>query len=308
MQTHASSFVAGLKFQHRLMDLCVHQHLITKHTTMTNNEILNANLLDIVFENRNKDYGAYALRKGYNTRMLAALGAGLSVILLFILASAANKKENISKPVVNTKEGIVIRTIEMPKEKIKEPEKPKEVVKQKPVQKVATIKYTTPVIKKDPDVKNMMVATKELDGKEISDKTSDGKVADNIVVLDKKPVEDPGTGTITTSGPSQPDFVAEEKDPQFPGGQEALKQFLARNLGSPGDLEEGEKKVVKVKFKVEKDGSVTALEIVSSGGNDFDREVVRVCKKMPRWIPAVQNGINVPVSYVLPVTFIGTEE
>ncbi len=275
---------------------------------MTNNEILNANLLDIVFENRNKDYGAYALRKGYNTRMLAALGAGLSVILLFILASAANKKENISKPVVNTKEGIVIRTIEMPKEKIKEPEKPKEVVKQKPVQKVATIKYTTPVIKKDPDVKNMMVATKELDGKEISDKTSDGKVADNIVVLDKKPVEDPGTGTITTSGPSQPDFVAEEKDPQFPGGQEALKQFLARYLGSPGDLEEGEKKVVKVKFKVEKDGTVTALEIVSSGGNDFDREVVRVCKKMPRWIPAVQNGINVPVSYVLPVTFIGTEE
>ena len=275
---------------------------------MTNSEILKANLLDIVFENRNKDYGAYALRKGYNTRMLAALGAGLSVILLFILASAANKKENISKPVVNTKEGIVIRTIEMPKEKIKEPEKPKEVVKQKPVQKVATIKYTTPVIKKDPDVKNMMVATKELDGKEISDKTSDGKVADNIVVLDKKPVEDPGTGTITTSGPSQPDFVAEEKDPQFPGGQEALKQFLASNLGSPGDLEEGEKKVVKVKFKVEKDGSVTALEIVSSGGNDFDREVVRVCKKMPRWIPAVQNGINVPVSYVLPVTFIGTEE
>ena len=177
-----------------------------------------------------------------------------------------------------------------------------------PVFKILAEVGTVEESKKDPDVKNMMVATKELDGKEISDKTSDGKVADNIVVLDKKPVEDPGTGTITTSGPSQPDFVAEEKDPQFPGGQEALKQFLARNLGSPGDLEEGEKKVVKVKFKVEKDGSVTALEIVSSGGNDFDREVVRVCKKMPRWIPAVQNGINVPVSYVLPVTFIGTEE
>ncbi|MEI2737177.1 MAG: TonB family protein, partial [Chitinophagaceae bacterium] len=237
-----------------------------------------------------------------------ALGAGLSVILLFIVVSAANKNDKNSKPVINTKEGIVIRTIEMPKEKIKEPEKPKEVVKQKPVKKVATVKYTTPVIKKDPEVKNMMVATKELDGKEISDKTSDGKAADNIVVLDKKPADEPGTGIVTTSGPSQPDFVAEEMDPRFPGGQEALKQFLARNLGSPGDLEQGEKKVVQVKFKVEKDGSVTSFEIISSGGSDFDREVVRVCKKMPRWIPAVQNGINVPVSYVLPVTFIGTEE
>lgn len=161
---------------------------------MTNSEILKANLLDIVFENRNKDYGAYALRKGYNTRMLAALGAGLSVILLFIVVSAANKNDKNSKPVINTKEGIVIRTIEMPKEKIKEPEKPKEVVKQKPVKKVATVKYTTPVIKKDPEVKNMMVATKELDGKEISDKTSDGKAADNIVVLDKNRPMNPAQG------------------------------------------------------------------------------------------------------------------
>jgi periplasmic protein TonB len=65
---------------------------------------------------------------------------------------------------------------------------------------------------------------------------------------------------------------------------------------------------VQIKVKVDKDGAVNTFEIVTSGGSEFDREVVRVCKKMPRWTPAVQNGINVPVNYVLPVTFIGTEE
>ena len=69
-----------------------------------------------------------------------------------------------------------------------------------------------------------------------------------------------------------------------------------------------QQKVVQIKFKVDKDGSVTTFEIVTSGGNEFDKEVVRVCKKMPRWTPAMQNGINIPVSYVLPVTFIGVEE
>jgi periplasmic protein TonB len=126
-------------------------------------------------------------------------------------------------------------------------------------------------------------------------------------VIVKKPEDDPGTGT-TTTGPSQPVFVADERDPEFPGGKDALKQFLSRNLTTPGDLEDGEKKVVKIQFKVDKDGSVTTFEIVTSGGSEFDREVVRVCKKMPRWTPAIQNGINVPVSYVLPVTFIGVEE
>lgn len=280
---------------------------------MKNSEILKANLLDIIFENRNKDYGAYSLRKNYSNRLLIALGAGLSFTLLVVFMLTNSKSKSNYKPVITPKEGIVIRTIEMPKEKMKEPVKPKEIAKQKlapkPVQKIATVNYTTPPkIKKDTEVKNAMVATKELEGKEISDRTMDGKEADGKVVLDKEPVKDTGTGTATTTGPSQPDFIAEERDPQFPGGQDALKKFMARNLGTPDDLENGERKVVQIKFKVDKDGSVTTFEIVTSGGSEFDQEVLRVCKKMPRWIPAIQNGINVPVQYVLPVTFIGREE
>lgn len=274
---------------------------------MTSNEILKANLLDIIFENRNRDYGAYDLRKGYNKRLLISLATGLSVILLFIVISGSGKSKNNRAPVINVKEGIVIKTIIMPKEKIVLLEKPKEVVKKKAVVKTATVNYTSPPkIEKDDVVKNAMVAVKELDGKDISDKTMDGKEATDKVDLDKKVVE--VTGNTLTAGPSQPEFVVDERAPAFPGGQDALRQFLGRNLKTPADLENGEKKIVQIRFKVDKDGSVTGFEILTSGGSEFDKEVIRVCKKMPRWVPALQNGINVPVNFVLPVTFIGVEE
>jgi len=276
---------------------------------MTNIEILRADLLDIIFENRNKGYGAYALRKSYNSRLVVALGAGLVFALLFVFISATGKTANSKVPVATPREGIVIKTIVMPKEKIIELTKPVENKKQKTIKKAATVNYTAPPkIEKDNAVKNAMVAVTELNKKEISDKTTDGEEADKIAIPEKNTSEDPGMGTPAATGPSQPTFTADERDPEFPGGQAALKQFLSRNLGSPGDLKEGEKKVVQIKFLVDKDGSVTGFEIIASGGSDFDREVVRVCRKMPRWTPALQNGINVPVSYVLPVTFIGAEE
>ena len=288
------------------MDFEADQHLITKHITMTNKEILQANILDIIFENRNKDYGAYALRKGYNARMLTALGAGMSVILLLVITSMMNRNYVSSVPVKINKEELVIRAIEMPKEKVKEPEQPEEVVRQKRVApKVAEVKFTTPpeivAIVKDP-----IAAVEELNGKTISNQNIAGVPDANIVKEIVRPVEN-GNG----AGPSLPrenDFVIQERDPEFPGGAEAMKKFLARYLSTPEELEAGEKKVVKIRFKVDKDGSVNTFEIVTSGGNNFDSEVVRVCKKMPKWTPAIQNGINVPVSYVLPVTFIGVEE
>ena len=146
-----------------------------------------------------------------------------------------------------------------------------------------------------------------MSNKVISDKTQIGKIDDGIPREKEKPVET-GNGNTTVITQTQPDFHANEREPEFPGGSEGLKRFLAKNLTTPSDLEDGEKKTVHIRFKVDKDGSVNTFEIITSGGNEFDNEVVRVCKKMPRWIPALQNGINVPVSYVLPVTFIGVEQ
>lgn len=276
---------------------------------MKNSEILNSHLLDIVFEHRNKAYGAYAIRKGYNKRLLLSLGAGLSVIFLLILLASSGKPKSKNSAVIDTKEGIVIRTIEMPEEKIPEPVQPKAAVKKMPLPKIAAVKYTTPpLIKKDNEVKEAMIAVTELEGKEISNATTEGTEADNTVVMEEQPVETHGNGTEQPAGPSQSLFEIDERDPEFPGGPEGLKKFMARYLATPESLAAGEKKVVQVRFIVDKDGSVTGLEIADSGGTEFDREVMRVVKKMPRWIPALQNGIHISVNYMLPVTFIGTEE
>jgi len=272
---------------------------------MTNKEILQSSLLDIIFEKRNKEYGAYALRKGYNARLLTALGTGMSVILFFVFINMLKSNSNSVIVTPDDNEGMIIKQIELPKDKPAEPEKPKEAVQQKPVEKVASIKYISN-IKIEKEVKTNMAAIDDINGKAIDDKNSDGKKQDGTVI-NNEPVTDPGPTSIAPAEPRQPEFIVQERDPEFPGGAEALKKFLAKNLYTPGELEAGELKTVRIKFKVDKDGSVNAFEIVLSGGNEFDHEVVRVCKKMPKWIPALQNGVNVPVSYVLPVTFIGAE-
>src|SRR5687768_11150975 len=106
------------------MELKPCQHLIIKLTTMTNKEILKADMLDIIFEKRNKEYGAYALRRGYDKRLLAALGAGLLVIFFFILMTAMNKTEE-KAPAKIVIQKVEITNIAIKKEKKKEPRKKK---------------------------------------------------------------------------------------------------------------------------------------------------------------------------------------
>lgn len=276
---------------------------------MTNNEILQANLLDIIFDNRNKEYGAYALRRGYNHRLLISVGAGLSVILLFILANALNPKQEIIGKTNADKDGVTVKQYIIPEVKKKEPEKPKEQPKPKPVQQKAV-----PVAKIE--FKNLKI---------IQDNLADKKpVATKDDFINKQPdvVSAPGdkykgivqnipviiTGTGTGNDKPQENFIPISSDPEYPGGAEALSKFFSQNLVTPGDLGAGEKKMVKVRFKVDKDGTVTGFAIEQTGGTQFDNEVIRVCKKMRRWKPAMQNGNAVMISYLLPVTFVGLDQ
>ncbi len=279
---------------------------------MTNKEILQADLLDIIFERRNKDYGAYALRKYYNKRMLTAVGSAMSLILLFFMINGFSHNNN-NNGIVNytqdDKSHVVITEVVFQKDKPQEPLKPKEPVKSKPVEKMAQQKVTSTIrIRPDDLVKNTMVDVKSLDDRKVADVSGEGKKDDGIPKETGKPgISNAGDAGINTEAQG-PEFKPMETDPEFPGGPEALKRFLAKNLNTPGELEAGEKKMVQIRFNVDKDGIVSTLEILASGGSEFDNEVERVCKKMPHWIPAIQNGVNVPVSYVLPVTFIGVEQ
>ena len=278
---------------------------------MTNNELLHASLLDIVFDNRNKEYGAYALRKEYNQRMLASLGIGISLILFVVLMNALNNNGSFHPVNQPTSNEVIVSLVEIPEETIDKPKPPAampavEPVQPKPAEPVAAVEFPPIAIVPDNEADREPVATRaDMIDKQIAKANADGKDYTGEVLLQKAVVSSAGQDkeVIPASHPIIPN-----SNPEFPGGQEALLKFLSRHLDTPGELESGEKKMVRARFKVDVDGSVSLVEIVQTGGSLFDKEVIRVCKKMPRWKPAIQNGEAVPTSYVLPVTFIGVDQ
>ena len=266
---------------------------------MTNNEILQADMLDILFEHRNKNYGAYALRRNYNSRIGLALGIALSLVLIAVLSSFINNKNNRSRSTTHSADSVIIHKYEIPKESEIKPEQKTEKVKTvKSVNKIEIVPDNTkPDMPEISEIEKSVVGTEKADGKELDDpnkivKTGIDKEGDN------KPIE----------AKPEPDYITESSPASFPGGVESWLNFLRRYLQTPEDLENGQRVEVRVKFWIETDGSLSRFEIVHSGGSAFDKEVLRVMKKMPKWQPASQNRNKVAVSYTQPVIFIGVEE
>jgi periplasmic protein TonB len=280
---------------------------------MTNKEMLEADMLDILFENRNKEYGAYALRRGYDHRLLVSLGIAMSLIILLILLSSFGRKTTtgIKKP--DDKGGMILKTYEIPKDKPKEPDMPKEKpgpATQNAVKPAASINYSSQIkiVPNETPIKNEMAEKEELVEKAIATTNTEGEKNKGLINTDLKPLAGPGNNGTTGIMKPEAAFMPLERNAEYPGGTEALRRFLSNNLATPDELEAGQKKMVRIRFKVDKDGNISDIEIEQSGGDMYDKEVLRVCKKMPRWKPALQNGTNVPDSYVLPVTFIGLEQ
>ena len=265
---------------------------------MTNKEILQADFLDILFENRNKAYGAYALRRNYNHRLQRSVGISLSVTFL-ILMSVSTRIRNFDNRIPDKEPDLKLSIIDIPKDKPREPEeiKPKE----KPV---AETKFTDQIKFVPENIKPDMPDQNEIINSLISDKTVKGVIPDETAI----------TGTKSDKESNKPlnddekVTVFSHSDAQFPGGREAFTEFLKKYLVTPGDLEPGEKKGVLVRFMVDVDGTISKTEIVQSGGDKYDKEVIRVLHKMPKWVPAMQNGIRVATYFTQPVTFIGIEE
>jgi len=287
------------------------RHLIPKLSTMTNSELLHASLLDIIFDNRNKEYGAYSLRKEYNQRLLIALGIGISLILFLVWVNALGKNEQYNPNNQPGKNEVFITTVILPEENIKKQATPAKKPIPDPVQPkapepVATVKLPRIVIVPD-DIADVDPLPSQADmiNKQISSANAGGKDHTGVAAPEKLSGS-PGVQDIEIVRANQ--SIKPNSSPEFPGGQEALSKFLSRHLATPEELQSGEKKMVRARFKVDVDGIVSLVEIVQSGGNLFDQEVIRVCKKMPRWKPAIQNGEAVPMSYVLPVTFIGLDQ
>lgn len=263
--------------------------------------ILQSDVLDIIFENKNKDYGAYALRKNYNTRLIQALGGTCLFVGLFImLQSMKPADDSTNEPVYS---GIMIDLTKKPIELPKDPPKEKSVAKKQ----VPTIANTTPNITDVPETRVPPVdslAGRQFDTKTNNIPTNSG--GDPGPGTPDPPKTPAGTGPI---GDPEPDVKEPlhhaDVMPSFNGD---FNRFMLRNLRQPENIEEGEKIVVRIRFVVTAEGNIDDVQLIQSGRSDLDEEVLRVVKKMPRWNPGMQAGKNVPVYFYLPVTFVSNAE
>lgn len=267
---------------------------------------------DLIFEGRNKAYGAYKLRTQTGKRnvkaiITIAILAALCIVLFYIKAgydayqAAHAKNENVTE----------ISALNQPKKKEAKVERKVQVEEKKEVVKEvkSSIKFTAPVIKKDAEVKP-----------EEEMKTQDQIMQTNTAIgaLDVKGNSDQGeilkvtqrveTEPVKAEAP-KPEvenkvFDVVEQMPSFPGGQSALMSYLANNIKYPVVAQEnGVQGRVVVSFVVERDGSITDVQVVRSVDPSLDREAQRVVRSMPKWIPGKQNGQAVRVKYNVPVSF-----
>ena len=269
--------------------------------------ILNADVLDILFENRNKAYGAYSLRKFYNNRVYKALGLTFGAVSFLLLFSFI-RKEKLGQPLIARE--ITISNlppvkpdpiIEEPKEKAAA-QKPAAAILPPPAQKFTTnIQITKDEVAPIEDLKdNLAINNMKVVGKPGEVQVVTPKVPDAPIGGGDGGVANPVTDKVT------PNEVAEVM-PAYPGGMQALRKFLEKNLVNPQDLDEGQNIKVRIRFIVGYDGNLKGFETLQDGGTAFNNEVIRVLKKMPQWIPGKTKGENVSVYYTIPVNFIATE-
>lgn len=272
---------------------------------MSKIDLVNNDWVDLVFQGRNQEYGAYKLRKGTSRRNVISIITMLAAAALIYLGISLKNFIEASTQKVAVTQVQELSALEKPKEKAEVKQKKVEIQQpEKVVERVkSSVKFTAPVIKKDDEVKpedelknqdellNTKTAIGALDVKGNDDK--DGEV------LKLKE-------TVAQPEPKEPEKVFDvvEQMPQFPGGDAALNEYLSKNINYPVVAQEnGVQGRVVISFVVEKDGSITDVKVARSVDPSLDKEAQRVVKSMPRWIPGVQNGSKVRVKYHVPVSF-----
>jgi protein TonB len=267
-------------------------------------KIMQSDLLDILFENRNKNYGAYTLRKFYYQRINFAISATifLSACMCVIMLLHHNKKiEYVTSFIIPPDAEI----ISIP------PDKPI-IPMPAHVQQVSHYRQvnTSPPIIASDDKPITMPTIADIDNSIISNVNTDGETPPNII---NSPTSGSGNDQASTmrSTPVIDDnkpLISAEVMPEFPGGINALVKFIQKNVHQPDDLQAGDAIKVIASFVVSKTGTIENVKIISSGRADLAKEVMRIINKMPLWKPGLQNGKPVSVYFNLPVTFQSADE
>jgi protein TonB len=276
-------------------------------------DLIDPKWVDMVFEKKNKEYGAYQLRKGTSSRNIR------SIIILVIAAGLVGgflaykvHADKVAEEQRAYMEALELSKLQEQAKKEQKKEEKKIQPKVEPKKEIPEVresqKFTAPVIKKDELVKeeNQVkqmdalkkdVAVSNQDQEGTKDRTVEAVRNDIAVNVPPPPVEKKEEVKQVVENKV---FDIAEQMPSFKGN---VNQWLASNLSYPAvAAENGVQGRVIVQFVVEKDGSVSNVQVVRSVDPALDREAVRVVKSMPRWNPGMNNGQPARVKYTLPVT------
>lgn len=277
---------------------------------MEANKILSADILDLVFEGRNKEYGAYELRKTYNRRITRALIITASLFILIFLAAFLNKTLQREEKAVEVKE-VELTAIKEEEEQKPEPPPPPPPPKQEPPPKVEMTKFTPPEIVKDEEVKKEDIPpeVEKLEDTKIDVISQEGIKDVGIAT----PVVDEGKAVVAAPKDEtdyEQTFTKVEVEASFKGGEGAWRKYLERNLNASAPVDNGANPgsyTVVVQFIVDKEGNISDVKALTNHGYGMEDEAVRVIKRGPKWEPAIQNGRQVKAYRKQPITFVVSE-
>lgn len=270
---------------------------------MEKTKILQASLLDIVFDERNKVYGAYELRTKYSHRLSKALITTGALALVILLASFVGvhfeKESHLPALIVDS-----VMLIDPHKnDPIVEPPPPP---KPKPIEqpRIEMSRFTPPrIVREEIDPDDTMKDVDDLDKTKISTANVAGVKGDDIAA---PPIEEK-TGVIT--GPKQDDndkiLIDVQIQAKFPGGEEAWRKYISKEIEKHTDelQEDGKAGTCLVQFIVDKTGKISDVEVMTMKGSKLAEICANAIRKGPDWTPAENNGMKVKAFRKQPVTF-----
>ena len=270
---------------------------------MEAHQIQRSDILDILFEGKNKAYGAYDLRRTYNKRISMALGVTvLLVILLFVLQAVSSQMGNEDEVVEMITKEATLQQIQP--EEPPPPPPPPPPPSAPPPPPVQTVQFTPPKVAKDEEVVKPPPEVKEIEEAKIDVKTVAGVKDVGIVA---PPSEEIGTQVVAAPVEKKEDedriFTKVEIEAQFPGGIQKWSQYVSRAIQNEmSEFTDSDFGTVQVKFIVDKTGKVSDVQALNMKGSKLAEVAVNAIRRGPNWIPAEQNGRKVNAYRIQPVT------
>lgn len=248
---------------------------------------------DIVFEKRNKEYGAYTLRKKYKSNVVISLIIGVAIICTVVITPYINAKAAAGEKEKRTERQVVIQmeNLDQPTETVAPPPPPPPP----PQDVVQQAQYVPPVVV---DSVRPEEATRLMTADEAQVEIRNEDVSNIIEIVEEVKEE------VQEEEPEPEPFVVVEEMPMFPGGEQALLQYIADHTNYPEVAKENNiQGRVIVRFCVTSKGTVSMVGILKGVDPELDKEAIRVVESLPLFKPGKQGGKPVPVWYQVPINF-----